>query len=128
MGMQISCGVHPEVSEEGVVSAIEAGTGNGVSRTGATTGERNYRGAPDAGSCAHVDLDSAEAFGVIADGVHERQECDSHRAGVCWAAQRFWARGYWVSTVGKNEAAVRRYIQEQEKEDQRLDQMELMPL
>lgn len=35
----------------------------------------------------------------------------------------FWARGYWVSTVGKNEAAVRRYIQEQEKEDQRLEQM-----
>ena len=42
--------------------------------------------------------------------------------------QHFWARGYWVSTVGKNEAAVRRYIQEQEKEDQRLDQMTLMPL
>ena len=42
--------------------------------------------------------------------------------------QNFWARGYWVSTVGKNEAAVRRYIQEQEKEDQRLDQLTLMPL
>jgi putative transposase len=40
----------------------------------------------------------------------------------------FWARGYWVSTVGKNEAAVRRYIQEQEKEDQRIDQLTLMPL
>jgi hypothetical protein len=26
--------------------------------------------------------------------------------------QHFWARGYWVSTVAKNEAAVRRYIQE----------------
>ncbi len=45
-----------------------------------------------------------------------------------YVGQHFWARGYWVSTVGKNEAAVRRYIQEQEKEDQRLDQMELMPL
>ena len=42
--------------------------------------------------------------------------------------QHFWARGYWVSTVGKNEAAVRRYIQEQEKEDQRLEQMELTAL
>jgi len=45
-----------------------------------------------------------------------------------YVGQHFWARGYWVSTVGKNEAAVRRYIQEQEKEDQRLDQMELMAL
>lgn len=34
-----------------------------------------------------------------------------------YVGQHFWARGYWVSTVGKNEAAVRRYIQEQEKED-----------
>lgn len=45
-----------------------------------------------------------------------------------YVGQHFWARGYWVSTVGKNEAAVRRYIQDQEKEDQRLDQMELQPL
>ena len=45
-----------------------------------------------------------------------------------FVGQHFWARGYWVSTVGKNEAAVRRYIQEQEKEDQRLDQLELPAL
>lgn len=42
-----------------------------------------------------------------------------------FVGQPFWARGYWVSTVGKNEEAVRRYIREQEKEDQRLDQLEL---
>jgi putative transposase len=45
-----------------------------------------------------------------------------------FVGQNFWARGYWVSTVGKNEAAVRRYIQEQEKEDQRLDAQEVMAL
>ncbi len=42
-----------------------------------------------------------------------------------FVGQHFWARGYWVSTVGKNEAAVRQYIQNQEKEDQRLEQLEL---
>lgn len=42
--------------------------------------------------------------------------------------QQCWARGYWVSTVGRDEVAVRRYIQEQEQEDQRLDQLTLMPL
>ena len=42
-----------------------------------------------------------------------------------FVGQHFWARGYMVSTVGKDEAAVRKYIQEQEKEDQRLDQMEM---
>ena len=45
-----------------------------------------------------------------------------------FVGQHFWARGYWVSTVGRDEGAVRRYIQEQEKEDQRLDQLTLMPL
>jgi putative transposase len=42
--------------------------------------------------------------------------------------QNFWAQWYWVSAVGKKEAAVRRYIQEQEKEDQRLDAQEVMAL
>ena len=45
-----------------------------------------------------------------------------------FGGQHFWARGYWVSTVGKNEAAVRRYIQEQEKEDPRLEQLVLAAL
>ncbi len=45
-----------------------------------------------------------------------------------FVGQHFWARGYWVSTVGKNEAAVRRYIREQEKEDQRLEQLEIAAL
>jgi len=45
-----------------------------------------------------------------------------------FVGQHFWARGYWVSTVGKDEAGVRRYIREQEKEDQRLDQLELKAL
>jgi len=45
-----------------------------------------------------------------------------------FVGQNFWARGYWVSTVGKDEASVRRYIQDQEKEDKRLEQMNLMAL
>ena len=45
-----------------------------------------------------------------------------------FVGQHFWARGYWVSTVGKDEAAVRRYIQEQEKGDQRLEQLVMAAL
>ena len=36
--------------------------------------------------------------------------------------QQFWARGFYVSTVGRDENAVRKYIREQEEEDKRLDQ------
>ena len=39
--------------------------------------------------------------------------------------QRFWARGYFVSTVGRDEAAIREYIRRQEDEDKRLDQLNL---
>jgi putative transposase len=39
--------------------------------------------------------------------------------------QRFWARGYFVSTVGRDEATIRAYIRAQEQEDQRLDQLNL---
>ena len=39
--------------------------------------------------------------------------------------QSFWARGYYVSTVGKDEEAVRAYIHNQEREDKRLDQLKL---
>ena len=35
--------------------------------------------------------------------------------------QHFWARGYYVSTVGRDERVVREYIQQQEREDRRLE-------
>jgi putative transposase len=39
--------------------------------------------------------------------------------------EEFWARGYYVSTVGLDEAMVRAYIRNQEQTDARLDQMKL---
>ena len=38
----------------------------------------------------------------------------------------FWARGYFVSTVGRDEAVVREYIRNQEQEDIRVDQGDLL--
>jgi putative transposase len=37
----------------------------------------------------------------------------------------FWSRGYFVSTVGLDEQIVRAYIRDQEREDERYDQMKL---
>ena len=42
-----------------------------------------------------------------------------------FTGQHFWARGYFVSTVGRDEAVIRAYIRHQEREDQRLDQIDL---
>ena len=37
--------------------------------------------------------------------------------------RNFWATGYYVSTVGLNEATIKKYIQDQEKEDQLEDKI-----
>jgi putative transposase len=42
-----------------------------------------------------------------------------------YTGQHFWARGYYVSTVGRDEATIREYIRTQEREDRRLDQLGL---
>jgi len=42
-----------------------------------------------------------------------------------FVGQHFWARGFFVNTVGRDEQAIRAYIRNQEKEDQRLDQLNL---
>src|SRR3990167_7142775 len=42
-----------------------------------------------------------------------------------FSGQSFWARGYFVSTVGRDEGVIRSYIQNQEKEDERLEQLGL---
>jgi putative transposase len=44
-----------------------------------------------------------------------------------FTGQNFWARGYYVSTVGRDEATIRKYIQEQEVEDQRLVLVNSLP-
>jgi putative transposase len=42
-----------------------------------------------------------------------------------FTGENFWARGYFVSTVGRDEAAIKKYIREQEDENKRLDQLDM---
>ena len=41
-----------------------------------------------------------------------------------FTGQHFWARGYFVSTVGADEEVIRNYIRNQESTDQKLDDMD----
>ena len=43
-----------------------------------------------------------------------------------FVGQHFWARGYFASTVGRDEQVIRNYIRHQEAEDRRIDQLRLM--
>jgi putative transposase len=42
-----------------------------------------------------------------------------------FVGQHFWARGYFVSTVGRDEGMIREYIRNQEREDQPLEHLNL---
>ena len=42
-----------------------------------------------------------------------------------FVGQSLWARGYFVSTVGRDETVIREYLRNQEHEDERLDQLNL---
>ena len=40
-----------------------------------------------------------------------------------FTGESFWARGYFVSTGGRDEKQIREYIKKQDQEDQRIDQL-----
>lgn len=42
-----------------------------------------------------------------------------------YVGQHFWARGHFVSTVGRDEEVIRNYIRHQEEEEARLEQLGL---
>ena len=55
--------------------------------------------------------------------IHIARECADRPRN--FVGQHFWARGYFVSTVGRDEPVIREYIQQQEREDRRLDRLPL---
>jgi len=42
-----------------------------------------------------------------------------------FVGQHFWARGYYVTTVGRDEAVIREYIRQQEQDDRLQEQLQL---
>ena len=60
--------------------------------------------------------DGSEKFTGIAGYAERRRN---------FVGQHFWARGYFVSTVGRDEQVIREYIRNQELEDARLEQLNL---
>ena len=73
--------------------------------------------APDAGSHAHDDRDTAQ--------VRHSHGPKLRREEVELCGPTLWARGFFVSVVARDEEVIREYIRRQEEEDKRLDLMGL---
>ncbi len=112
--MQIPHCVHSEIPQKSVVRCPAPTTGRSVEAVGDATGESNRRGASDAGPCAYAGVDSVQVFGVAGSRVPEGKEHDTiHIARTFMGKPRnftgesFWARGYFVSAVGRDEKQIR---------------------
>ena len=74
------------------------------------------------GLVAHLGEHTAEVQCLEFHGVSERKERIDDLRQTCefeiqFRNRHFWAEGYYVSTVGLNEATIKKYIAEQEQHD-----------
>jgi len=130
MGMQIPHRVDTEISQEKVVWRIGARTGTSAAGIGAAQRSEIVEGRmlPD-----HVHILIAippkhavsQVVGYIKgkSAIHIARTWMGRKRN--FVGQHFWARGYYVSTVGIDETVIRQYIRKQEQEDQRNDQLRL---
>jgi hypothetical protein len=130
MGLQVSHSVDTEMQEEVTVWGNCEASGKDVPRIGAATGKQDIGRAPVPGSYPYADRDTAEVRSIGSSWIHQGKECDSDSPDLSGEAAKFHrtkflGEGYCVSTVGRDEQAIKKYIREQEAEDKRQDQLEL---
>src|SRR6516165_11827589 len=104
MGMPIPRSFYTQVSQESPLWDDPSGLERRVAPVSEAEGVCHYRRRADARSRAYAHLHSTQT------------QCG-------FVGHKFWARGYFVSTVGINEKVIRVYIENQEKEDKRLDDL-----
>ena len=123
VGVSVSRGVHPEVSEEGDLRRLAPVSGN-VLRRLAQRRESEVEEGHLMVDHVHLMLSIppkysvADVIGYIKgkSAIHIARNFAGRPRN--FVGQHFWARGYFVSTVGRDEQAIRAYIQDQEREDQ----------
>lgn len=73
---------------------------------------------------SHPPKISVSSFMGYLKGKSSLMICEKHaQLKYKYGNRKFWAEGYYVSTVGLNEATVAKYIREQEAHDQAMDKL-----
>jgi putative transposase len=129
--VQVPRGVHPEVPQKDAVQRAEALSGRGIRKLAVQRESRieEEHLMPDH---VHMMISIPPKYAVSQVIGYIKGKSAIHLARVYGARKRnfvgqhFWARGYFVSTVGRDETVIREYIRNQEREDERLDQMNLL--
>ncbi len=82
MGMQIPRSICAEKEKKAIVRSSEEIFSKSVSRVIEAKGRENHKGKHGAGSCTHVDIDTAKIFGIRGYRVHKREKYDSNSKAV----------------------------------------------
>ena len=130
MGMQVSCGVDTEVPEEDVVWGIAEVFWRTFCDL-AVQKECNVIEGHLLPDHVHMLISIPPKYAVWQVIGYMKGKSAIHIARTYmgrkknFTGQNFWARGYFVSTVGTDEETIREYIRRQEKEDRRLHQLSM---
>jgi hypothetical protein len=132
MGVQVFGSAYPQVPEKTPVWRIAAAPGEVLvfCKLPGAEGKPDRRRARHGRSGAHNDPDPAkcavpQVIGFIEDksAIHLAQVYGEMERN--FVGQHFWARGYFVSAVGRDENTLTEYIRKREAGDIRLDQINL---
>ncbi len=130
MGLQVPCGVDTEMPEENALCQLRKNLGEVLHELARQKENRIVEGhlqldhvhmpllIPPKYSVSHVVgyMKGKSAIYIARNYLGQKKN---------YSGMPFWARGYFVSTVGADEALVRAYIRNQEQEDQRIEQLNL---
>ena len=131
MGLQVPCGFYPKMPQEDAVCAAATLSGRGFRRLAEQKESRIEEGHLMSDH-VHMMIAMPPKYAVSQVVGFIKGKSAIHLARVYgerkrnFVGQHFWARGYFVSTVGRDEELIRQYIRNHEREDERLDQMSLL--
>jgi hypothetical protein len=126
--LQVPRGVHTQVPKENPLWDDPAGLEGCVSPLGEAERVRDRGGPSDARSRAYaLAIPPKHSVATILGFLKGKSSIwiaqNIANKPRNFAGHKFWARGYFVSTVGANEKVIRAYIENQEKEDKRLNDL-----
>jgi putative transposase len=130
MGVQVPCRVHTKVPQEVAVRQIRQHLGT-VFHELARRKECQIEEGHLMPHHVHILISIppkysvAEVIGYLKGKSSIWVAQNVERKARNFLGHKFWARGYFVSTVGRDEEMIRTYIKNQEMADQQLDQLQL---
>jgi putative transposase len=130
MGMQVSSDLDSEISEKGTIRSLRKYLGE-IFRELALQRESEIIEGHLMGDHVHLLISIPPKYSVSQVVGYIKGKSAIHIARTYagkrrnFTGQNFWARGYFVSTVGRDEETVKQYIKKQEDADRKIDQLEL---